>query len=889
MSNLPIEPYRSIGSFVSSNCSNTYSIDKKSYLVCPTGFSYKILSLPDLKIKILSPSLPEQIKFVNSVNEFTFALTRSTLYKFNFSHLVKSLNFEHSFTAFNVLGKMLFMAFENGTIEILDSQTLNSLQKIQTDISVKHLFHPENYLNKILVSNDSTLLLYNVKTNKLIFNFLDEISIAQLFQETHLSIIANSPASDVIGLGFNNGKIAAINLKTTAQIFEFNQHDPVTSLVFSRNTRHSPRLFSANSKGDILLWNLNTFTLEHKLSKVFQGSVSQIFLKTFNDNDFLICTSAADNCIKEFVVEENDSQKLISLRKRQGVTGCLKKIRFYNNRFIIGISDSISAEIIKFSIFNDSASVKLSHKIKKENADIQSEIQRNTNDLLDFCFSELNGNIEHSNNLFTLHAHSAYPLFWDLESARLNNVFLELKSEFKAHVSKKYKDKNNKYRELSAVQVSHCGSFLFSGFDNGLILKQSTQSGKLSTDFNDFISDQYPEPITFIFCDANSHYIIVGSNSRFHKLDFFKGSIITASCILPQTHKVFFDKNTELLTVCAIDGTWHIYSTATCQRIRLFQGSQSIVVNDLVFASADKKMIIATNEFSLLIFDIFLNIILTEIKLPNCVVSLDISEELGFVAVVFENSRDISLWNINNLHLKHDSPIPMTFVSPFKCIPADPRSHYLSSPQTSSDFSLITGLDNASEDTKQNMINQFANLINETIVSSTNLTFSDVPISKWKTLLYFDQISHRNELEASKFEQTEELPFFLKFGDSLLDSIEQQTKGTLEETPKPNASKQTRHLEENQLIEDLGDEVVKQLNRIRVGPEQDSGNRIVCVDLLKQLKSYSPAETDYFIKRATVFNSEQTFKLLVFFEFCLAIPTDYDFKNALFKYFLTVY
>ena len=57
MENSLIKPYKSIGLFLDQNPGHIYSISDKSYLVHSCGNSYKIYSLPSLKISLLGPHL----------------------------------------------------------------------------------------------------------------------------------------------------------------------------------------------------------------------------------------------------------------------------------------------------------------------------------------------------------------------------------------------------------------------------------------------------------------------------------------------------------------------------------------------------------------------------------------------------------------------------------------------------------------------------------------------------------------------------------------------------------------------------------------------------------------------------------------------------------------
>lgn len=71
MENLPLYPYRSIGSFTNGKAFHIYKIDDKLFLATSTGKSYKVFTLPDLKIKFLSPTFQDDIHFIACHNEFT--------------------------------------------------------------------------------------------------------------------------------------------------------------------------------------------------------------------------------------------------------------------------------------------------------------------------------------------------------------------------------------------------------------------------------------------------------------------------------------------------------------------------------------------------------------------------------------------------------------------------------------------------------------------------------------------------------------------------------------------------------------------------------------------------------------------------------------------------
>lgn len=187
--------------------------------------------------------------------------------------------------------------------------------------------------------------------------------------------------------------------------------------------------------------------------------------------DLVFVGSVKDNLLKIFRIDTEFKGLLIELRSRRGASQGIKKIRFYRDRFIVGLGDQGNGELVKFSVFNDNSSSHISTKLNRSKDSMKTELTRKTNDITDFCFSEIFN--RQFNNLFTIHSNSAFPLFWDLEDKTIQNVFLELKSEYRENFDKKYADKINRYRFVTSIESSHCGNYLFVGYSDGLLLKLS--------------------------------------------------------------------------------------------------------------------------------------------------------------------------------------------------------------------------------------------------------------------------------------------------------------------------------------------------------------------------------------------------------------------------------
>ncbi len=84
-------PYRSIGLFVDENKPHMYSMGKKAYLLTSTSHSFKLYKMPEMKIKLLGPNLPNKIRAISSHNDNFFIACGNLIYHFEFYHLVNFL------------------------------------------------------------------------------------------------------------------------------------------------------------------------------------------------------------------------------------------------------------------------------------------------------------------------------------------------------------------------------------------------------------------------------------------------------------------------------------------------------------------------------------------------------------------------------------------------------------------------------------------------------------------------------------------------------------------------------------------------------------------------------------------------------------------------------
>jgi U3 small nucleolar RNA-associated protein 21 len=160
---------------------------------------------------------------------------------------------------FLLIGRILVSYDESNELKVYDTKSRELIQEISLlePSPVTCLVHPSTYINKILVGYaNGNIELWNFARGKIIYTFtchrgyFDELYADHGFEEmdfdqyesgmTHIksasrqhtlpavSCIEQSPACDVVGVGFESGDILLVNLKLDKVLFSFNKKEGVS-------------------------------------------------------------------------------------------------------------------------------------------------------------------------------------------------------------------------------------------------------------------------------------------------------------------------------------------------------------------------------------------------------------------------------------------------------------------------------------------------------------------------------------------------------------------------------------------------------------------------------------------------------------------------------------
>ena len=176
-------------------------------------------------------------------------------------------------------------------------------------------------------------------------------------------------------------------------------------------------------------------------------------------------------------------------------------------------------------------------------------------------------------------------------------------------------------------------------------------------------------------------------------------------------------------------------------------------------------------------------------------------------------------------------------------------------------------------------------------LESSDFLLSKVPKEQWANLSYIDKIISRNEIKLEDFdEEKNATPFFLDFGDSLLQQMKDELEGKFVQDQN-KSSKIIKKRADNEFLDESVDQMGKLLSQISTNGLEEIGTKEttskIYKDLFELLKGQSSFEIDHFIKRETMMNPENAIRLLRMFAYLFENNRkDFDFKCVLLKSFL---
>jgi U3 small nucleolar RNA-associated protein 21 len=248
---------------------------------------------------------------------------------------------------------------------------LHTTIEFDASFTATQIVHPSTYINKVVVaSEEGSLQIWNIQTRQLIHEFTSE---AFGFNPDNtnavITCVVQSPAIDVLAIGFSDGKIVIFDIRMGEILLQFEmtpeqaslgasaRHRGVTSLSF-RTDNVAQTLASSDSSGNIALWDLDSGG--KLLSLLRRAHNARIGSLRFLPGQPVLISSGADNAIREWIFDTATSPPRL-LKERSGHGSPPSMIRYYGSDGKALLSSSKGDRTLRYtSIVRDSRSFELS-------------------------------------------------------------------------------------------------------------------------------------------------------------------------------------------------------------------------------------------------------------------------------------------------------------------------------------------------------------------------------------------------------------------------------------------------------------------------------------------------------------------------------------------------
>lgn len=251
-----------------------------------------------------------------------------------------------------------------------------------SDFTATHVVHPSTYLNKVVVtSKEGALQIINVQTRHVVHSFSpDTFQDSSSMTSSAITCVVQSPAIDVLALGFDDGRILIFDIRSGETLLQFQMsadspsHLPSITALSFRTDNEAQTLASADMYGNIALWDLdNGGSLTSVVRRAHEGRIGGLH---FFPGQAILISSGVDNSIREWFFETPASPPRL-LKERSGHASPPSIIRYYGSDGKSMLSSSKGDRSLRYtSIVRESRSFELS---QGSGTSMQSKKAKNLN------------------------------------------------------------------------------------------------------------------------------------------------------------------------------------------------------------------------------------------------------------------------------------------------------------------------------------------------------------------------------------------------------------------------------------------------------------------------------------------------------------------------------
>lgn len=686
--------------------------------------------------------------------------------------------------------------------------------------TIKFIVHPQTYLNKLAIVVDSSILLYNVRTGRLLFT-------SEEF-DSPITAIECSPVLDVLGIGTVSGDIHLYHLRQGRILFTLNAGERVTSITF--RTDGQPLLGVGTAAGNLLFYHLDSKKRIHIIRDSHRESAGGVANVKFFNGQPIFITNGGDNFLSEYVFDptviysntqssaESANAAIASpprlLRSRGGHSLPPTQIHFTDEEAHFMLSVSRDQSLWSFSLRKDAQNHEFSQREKrtdaktgKKKAGLMGSMQDKFPEIISIAYqASKQGRWD---NVITAHKDLTYAHTWDAKRGIVGAHRLPTSDG----------------GLVKTVALSGCGNFGLVGSSLGGVAVYNMQSGILRKKFAG-----HTQSVTGIAVDSLNRFMITTSlDGQVRFYNFKTGALEHRIKLDSSATQMNLHLGSDLLAISLDNLSIVVIDIQTKKTVRELWGHSNRITS-FDFSPDGRWIISAGLDSTIRTWDLPTGGCIDVVRVENLVTCLRMSPNGDWLATTHVQGVGINLW---------------TNRSQFKKVAAR---------LISGDEEAIAAIElpNAGGEGGANIIEGAYEEVEEEgelhsgmtyrsleRLSDELITLSLLPRSKFNTLTHLDTIKLRNKAkEAPK--KPEKAPFFLSVGNQeKKETSNKETEAGEGMRPKVGTTLSSES------------EFTRLLREFRESQEQDDGKGAQA--FINHLKGLSPSSTDLEIRSLSTF------------------------------------
>ncbi|XP_057645043.1 WD repeat-containing protein 36 [Chionomys nivalis] len=701
------------------------TLKRRFYVTTCVGKSFHTYDVQKLRLVAVSNSVPQDICCMAADERLVFAAYGNV-----FSAFARNKEIVHTFKGHKAEIHLL-QPFGDHVISV-DTDSILIIWHIYSEeeylqlsfdksvFQISTILHPSTYLNKVLLgSEQGSLQLWNVKSNKLLYTFSG--------WKVGVTALQQAPAVDVVAIGLMSGQVVIHNIKFDETLMKFRQDwGPITSISF--RTDGHPVMAAGSPCGHIGLWDLEDKKLINQMRNAHSTAIAGL---TFLHREPLLVTNGADNALRIWIFDGPTGEGRL-LRFRMGHSASLTKIRYYGQNGQQILSASQDGTLQSFSTVHEKFNKSLGHglinkKIVKRKG-LQNTMSVRLPPITKFAAEEARQS--DWDGIIACHQGKLSCSTWNYQRSTIGAYFL--------------KPKELKTDDIiaTAVDITSCGNFAIIGLSSGAVDVYNMQSGIHRGSFGD--EKAHTGSVRGVAVDGLNQLTVTAGSERLLKFWNFKSKALIHSLSLESSpNTLLLHRDSGILGLALDDFSIAVLDIETRKIVREFSGHQG-QINDMTFSPDGRWLISAAMDCSVRTWDLPSGCLIDCFLLDSAPLNVTMSPTGDFLATSHVDHLGIYLWsNISLYSVVSLRPLPPDYVPSVVMLPGTCQTQG------------VEVLEEQTEPSDEMIVYESPQQLSEQLV-----TLSLLPESRWKNLLNLDVIKKKNKpKEPPKVPQS--APFFI--------------------------------------------------------------------------------------------------------------------------------